>query len=63
MIDALNLDEVRVRRYCRTVDTRFLEQSTEESRKQCHNLPMCGTEVTIQITAETNTTMTADTIC
>ena len=26
LIDALNLDEVRIRRYCKTVDPRFLEQ-------------------------------------
>lgn len=63
LIDALNLDEVRIRRYCKTVDPRFWNRSTELSLKRCHNLPMCGTKVTIQITAEISTTTTADTIC
>lgn len=38
LIDALNLDEVRVRRYCRTVDTRFLEQVNRRKPKTMSEL-------------------------
>lgn len=38
LIDALNLDEVRVRRYCRTVDTRFLEQVNRRKPKTMSQL-------------------------
>ena len=35
---SLNLDEVRVRRYCRTVDTRFLEQVNRRKPKTMSEL-------------------------
>ena len=38
LIDALNLDEVRVRRYCRTVDIRFLEQVNRRKPKTMSEL-------------------------
>ena len=38
LIDSLNLDEVRVRRYCRTVDIRFLEQVNRRKPKTMSEL-------------------------
>ena len=63
LISALNLDEVRIRRYCKTVDPRFWNRPTELSLKRCHNLPMYGTRAMMKTTAEVTITMEVDTIC
>ena len=47
LIDALNLDEVRIRRYCKTVDPRFLEQ-VNGSRYHMLNLHATFTKGTVE---------------
>ena len=61
--EALKLDQGRMRRYCRTVDPRFLEQVNRRKPRTMVQLADICTTATAQTTAGTTTTMTAATIC
>ena len=63
LAEALKLDTNRMRHYCRTIDPNFLEQVNWKKPRTMHNSPTSGTPRKDRITAEINTTTTADTIC